>query len=187
MFMHRNHRRYARAATLGCLTALGTSATARASEALVRVADSNITGGARLVSGDYGRAAQAVQQQSNHAFLDPQALNTQRCGAHAMTRPLSPARTACDAAVRQGQSPDSMLVQWNARMRQPASAAVAHSNRAVLHWLNAEAAATRQDLARAQALAPDANFVARNLGAINARQNPSTQITATTAVTAAHE
>jgi hypothetical protein len=112
---------------------------------LVLVTSSNITGGARLVSGDYGRAAQAVQQQSNNAFLDPQALNTNRCVAYAMTQQLSQTRSACDVAVRQGQSPDSMLVQWNARMRQQASAAVAYSNRAVLHGPNAEATAARQD------------------------------------------
>jgi hypothetical protein len=191
MFMHRNRGRYARAASLGMLTALGTTAVARAaetSEPLVLVAYSNRAGGARLLSGDYGSAAQAVQRPSN-AFPDPQALNTNRCVAYAMTQQLSQARTACDAAVREAQSPDSMLVQWNARLRQQAtaSAAVAYSNRAVLHWLNAEGAAARQDLARAQALAPDANFVARNLSAINARQNPSTQITATTAATVAHE
>jgi hypothetical protein len=191
MFMHRNCGRHARAVSLGILTALGYTLTAQAAETatpFVLVAYSNRTGGADLTHGDYGGAAQAVQTRANTALLDPQALDTNRCVAYAMTRQLQQARAACDAAVRQAQSPDSMLVQWDQRARQQAlaAAAAAYSNRAVLHWLNSDPVAAREDLARAEALAPAASFVVRNLSAMRAH-DLSTKVTAIATAAAAHE
>jgi hypothetical protein len=65
---------------------------------------------------------------------------------------------------------------------------MAYSNRAVLDWLEARPAAAQRDLKRAQALAPQAIFVARNMTAMRARQNANSQVTAATATLAgAHE
>ena len=57
--------------------------------------------------------------------------------------------------------------------RRPNSQAVAYSNRAVLRWLNADAQGARQDLAKAQALAPQATFVIRNMSAMQSHENAS--------------
>jgi hypothetical protein len=193
MFMHRKCGRQAQAVSLGILTAALVTATAAAAETahpFVLVAYSNTAGGANLVSGDYGSAAQAVHQHSDASLPDPQALDTNRCVAYAMNKQLPQARAACDAAVRDAHSADdSMLLAWNAQARREsaASAAVAYSNRAVLHWLDADLSAAQEDLAKAQALAPQASFVVRNLTAIRARQNTSAQSSATAQVTGAQE
>jgi tetratricopeptide (TPR) repeat protein len=189
MFMHRTCGRHAPAVSLGILTAIALTLTAQAAptpDPFVLVAYSNRTGGAPLANGDYDGAAQAVQQSANSALADPQALETNRCVAYAMTRQLQQARAACDAAVRAARVDDSSWVQWNPKTRQQtqAYAAAAYSNRAVLHWLDAQPAAARQDLARAQALAPDASFVARNLSALQAHQNLTSQVTAIPAAAA---
>jgi Flp pilus assembly protein TadD len=46
--------------------------------------------------------------------------------------------------------------------------AVAYANRAVMYWLLNDDAAARKDLAQAQELSPQADFVARNLVALKA-------------------
>ena len=191
MFMHRNCGRQAQAVSLGMLTAALVTATAAAAETtdpFVLVAYSNRAGGREPITGDYGSAAQALRQHSDASLPDPQALDTNSCVAYAMNKQLPQARAACDAAVRDAHSADSTLLAWNAQARQQsAAAAVAYSNRAVLHWLDADPKAAQADLARAQALAPEASFVVRNLTAMRARQNASSQTTAAAQVRAAQE
>ena len=131
---------------------------------------------------------QAVQSQGNGALADPQALDTNRCVAYAMTQQLAQARVACQAAVRAAQEADWQSGSPRARRQSAVSAAMAYSNRAVLDWLEAQPAAAQRDLERAQALAPQAIFVARNMIAMRARQNVNSQVTAATATLAgAHE
>lgn len=192
MFMHRNCGRHARAVSLGILTAtlISTARAAQAPAPFVFVAYSNRTGGEGLISGDYGSAVQAVQQSTHAAPPDPQALDTNRCIAYAMTQQLSQAHVACDAAVREAQADDtSVMSAWSAQARQrsAACAAAAYSNRAVLHWLDADRAAAQADLAKAQALAPQASFVVRNLNAMRAHQTVGSQTAATAQGTAAQE
>jgi hypothetical protein len=180
MLMQRNCGRQARAVSLGILSAAlvtGRAAAAEAADPFVLVAYSNRAGGASLVNGDYGGAARALQQHSDASLPDPQALDTNRCVAYVLNEQLPQARAACDAAVRAVHSDDSALLASSAQVRHQsaAAAAVAYSNRAVLHWLAAEGRAAQEDLAQAQARAPDASFVVRNLAAMRAHQNASTR------------
>lgn len=46
--------------------------------------------------------------------------------------------------------------------------ALAYSNRAVLEWISSDEAAARKDLAKAQKVAPQSDFVAQNLAALEA-------------------
>jgi len=184
MFMHRNCGRHAQAVSRGILTAALITTAAYAADTsspFVFVAYSNRAGGENLASGAYSSAAQAVHRPQQMGLPDPQALDTNRCVAFAMTRQLVQARAACDAAVRDAQSDDTAVLGWNPQTRQQsiASAAVAYSNRAVLHWLDADMSAAEEDLARAQALAPQASYVVRNLTAMRAHQTVATQTTAT--------
>ena len=190
MFSHRNTGTRAAAVSLGILTvaAIAQAAQAETPDPFVLVAYSNRAGGQPLMSGDYGSAAQAVQSQGNGALADPQALDTNRCVAYAMTQQLAQARVACQAAVRAAEEADWQSGSPRARRQSAVSAAMAYSNRAVLDWLEAQPAAAQRDLERAQALAPQAIFVARNMTAMRARQNVNSQVTAATATLAgAHE
>jgi hypothetical protein len=191
MFMHRNRGRHAQAVSVGILTAGLIASAAPAAEAtdpFVFVAYSNRTGGDELSTGDYGNAAQALRGQATMA--DPQALDTNRCVAYTMTKQLVQARLACDAAVAQAHRADDAMLSFSAQTRRQsdAAAAVAYSNRAVMHWLDSDMAAAGVDLAKAQALAPQASFVVRNLSALQAHQNVASQTTATAQLaSAAHQ
>lgn len=141
---------------------------------LVMVAYSNRAGGAALVSGDYGSAAQLMHRDVDSLSLpDPQALATNRCVAYAMTQQLAKARAACDEAVRATQRADLSAPSWRAAsVREKANdAAVAYSNRAVLNWLSEDVSAAEQDLARARSLAPEASFVERNSTAMQSKNS----------------
>lgn len=193
MFMHRKRGSHAQAVSLGILTTalIVSAAAAETSDPFVFVAYSNRTGGEKLASGDYGNAAHAVLgQAASSAMSDPQALDTNRCVAYTMTKQLDKARRACDAAVQDAQGADGSMLSWSpqARRQSDAAAAVAYSNRAVMHWLDADLRAAGADLAKAQALAPQASFVVRNLAALQAHQSVASQTTATAQLaSAAHE
>jgi hypothetical protein len=194
MFMHRIRGRHAQAVSLGILTTaiiVTAASAAQPSDPFVFVAYSNRTGGEKLASGDYGTAAHAVLGQAPSAAMsDPQALDTNRCVAYTMTKQLAKARLACDAAVEDARGTDDSMLSWSPRTRKQsaAAAAVAYSNRAVLHWVNSDVTAASADLARAQALAPEASFVTHNLAALQAHQSVASQTTATAQLaSAAHQ
>ena len=160
----------------------GGAAAADPADPFVLVAYSNRSGGEKLSSGDYGNAAQTLYTQTSAgATSDPEALSTNRCVAYAMTRQLERAHRACDEAVRQAQGAEGVLALWNPQMRSQSdeAQAVAYSNRAVLHWLDADLDAAQADLARARALAPEATFVQRNLQAMQLHQAGENRTAAT--------
>lgn len=189
MFMHRNRGRHAQAVSLGMLTAALITTAARAAETpnpFVFVAYSNRAGGEHLASGEYTTAAQALHRRKNTGISAAQALDTNnRCVACAMTQQPMRARAACDAAVRDAQSADNALLSSNPQTRQ--TAAVAYSNRAVLRSLHADLSAAQQDLARAEALAPQASLVMRNVTAMRAHQTAALQSAASAAPAGAQE
>ncbi len=183
MFMHRNRGRYAQAVSLGILTAtLAGAAHAADADAFVLVAYSNRTGGENLSSGDFGHAAQVLYAPSPTELAgDPQALATNRCVAYAMTGQMEKAHAACDAAVHTARVSDGAAALWNPKSRHQSdeASAVAYSNRAVLHWLNANLPAAQADLARARVLDPQAQFIQANLSALESRQVAQNRIDAT--------
>ncbi len=114
---------------------------------------------------------------------DPGALATNHCVAFAMSERLAQARLACDSAVQAAHSEQTRSPSWSPRGPEQAtnSAAVAYSNRAVLRWLSADSRGAQEDLAKAQALAPHASFVTRNMTAMHVHENASPASTASVA------
>ena len=173
MFIHRNRGRNAQAVGLGLLAAALISTVVAAADkpdAFVLVAYSNRAGGTQIANGEYLSATRVTRAG---VAGDPGALATNHCVAFAMSEQLAQAQLACDSAVEAASSEQAELPSWNPRGRAHAaiSQAVAYSNRAVLRWLNADAQGARQDLARARALAPQANFVLRNINAMQSHEN----------------
>ncbi len=165
----RNSRKPVRALQLACAAALLAGSAAHAGEqphTFELTAFSNGTGGAALSSGDYNTA---IDQLAAHAHsLDSDSISTNRCVAYAVTRQMDAARAACDAAVRDAQQQIASLpvsMSW-ARAEYRDYLALAYSNRAVLKWISNDTAAAQADLKRAAAVAPKAEFVARNLTAL---------------------
>jgi hypothetical protein len=134
----------------------------------VLTAYSNGTGGAELISGNYAAAADALRYPPSITVSDASTTSNNRCVVLAMTKQWDSARTACDQAVRDAQQEKAMLpsYQYWARKFKNDYLAVALSNRAVLHWMSSDSAAAANDLKRAEALSPKADFVARNRAAL---------------------
>jgi hypothetical protein len=173
MFIHRNCGRNAQAVSLGLLAAALISTVVSAAdtpETFVLVAYSNSAGGTQIAHGEYLTATQA-----DNTSLQPDrgALATNHCVAYAMSEQHALAQLACDAAVQDARSEQAQLPSWNPRSHALAlkAEAVAYSNRAVLRWLNADSQGAKQDLARAQALDPQASFVTRNMTAMHSHEN----------------
>lgn len=151
------------------LALASTGALADGAHRFVFTAYSDGTAGAEVVDGRYRTALEELRSHPGDVDLDPSATNTNRCVAYSMTLQWREAHAACDAAVRAagGDRQRSRPAQWG----WPAAAnderlALAYSNRAVMSWLSGDESAARQDLAKAQELSPQADFVASNLTAL---------------------
>jgi hypothetical protein len=127
---------------------------------------SNTASGDSLVRGDYNLAVQQLNLDAHSLARD--SVETNRCVALAVTRQLPPAHEACDAAVRDAQRQLANLpaTELWARSQYRDYLALAYSNRAVVNYLSHDEAAAQADLKKAAAVAPKAEFVARNLTAL---------------------
>ena len=88
---------------------------------------------------------------------------TNLCVAHTVLRQFDDALETCDAAVASANAKRSGGFRPGvSRQLLDENAAVAYSNRAVLHLLSRDTLAARNDLERARAISPRAFFVMRN-------------------------
>jgi Flp pilus assembly protein TadD len=163
---HKPYRILGLAAAVSLL--LGQAVQADPAHNFVLTAYSNGMGGADLVSGNYGAAAEALHSHPALSEFDASTTSNNRCVALAMTKQFDSARKACDQAVRDAQQEKALLpsYQYWARKFKNDYLAVALSNRAVLHWISSDAEAAANDLKKAEALSPNADFVTRNRAAL---------------------
>lgn len=160
-----------RALSTGLALALASGAAlADGAHRFVFTAYTDAAGGAEVVSGRYRAALHALESHPDTMDLDPSAANTNRCVAFSMTLQWQRARAACDAAVhaasaQRGGVPARL---GGIRQSQDEYLALAYANRAVMHWMSRDGGAAEDDLVRARALAPQADFVARNIAALEA-------------------
>ncbi|MDB6014778.1 MAG: hypothetical protein JWL65_7028 [Gammaproteobacteria bacterium] len=165
----RNSRKPIQALQLALAAALLAGSAAHAADeprTFELTAFSNGTGGSALVSGDYNGAVRALSTHVNG--LNTDSVNTNRCVAYVVTRQVEAARIACNEAVRDAQLqiaslPISMSFE---RTDYRDYLALAYSNRAVFNWMSNDTAAAQSDLKKAAAAAPKAEFVARNVTAL---------------------
>lgn len=146
----------ARAIGAGLALALASGAAlADGAHRFVFTAYTDAAGGEEVLAGHYRAALLELKGHPDIMELDPSATNTNRCVAYSMTLQWQQARAACDTAVREAtQTSDSEYV------------ALAYANRAVMRWMSNDEAAAGEDLAKARELAPQADFVAQNLAAL---------------------
>ena len=117
-----------------------------------------------------GRYRDVIDVLGSHGLRfkqDELAASTNLCVAYIMTHRWSEGHAACDEAIRfakleMRESPGSAADAHDARV------AIAYSNRAVLEWLEARSVSAADDLARARALAPSAEWVTQNLARLHA-------------------
>jgi hypothetical protein len=181
MLSSNSHKPY-RILGLAAAVALLLGSTAQTAQAadpghnFVLTAYSNGLGGAELLSGNYGAAAEALHYPPAASAFDASTTSNNRCVALAMTKQWDSARSACDQAVRDAQQEKALLpsYQYWARKVKNDYLALALSNRAVLHWMSADKVAAANDLKRAESLSPKADFVMRNREALEySHANPA--------------
>ena len=121
----------------------------------------NAPGGKALISGRTERAIEQIYAKSAKP-VSAQTL-TNLCVAHTVLRQFDEALETCDAAVASANAKRSGGYRPGvSRQMLDASAAVAYSNRAVLHLLSRDTLAAQSDLASARAISPRAFYVMRN-------------------------
>ncbi len=151
------------------LTLMSGAALAGGAHRFVFTAYSDAAGGADVVAGRYRAALEELTGRPRAMALESSSVNTNRCVAYSMTLQFPEARAACDAAVHAAEERRVLPSAWwsvTGASDDDDSTAVAYANRAVLHWMLHDEAAARADLARAQQLWPQGQFVTRNLAAL---------------------
>jgi hypothetical protein len=165
----RNSRKPTQALQLALAVALLAGSAAHAADeprTFELTALSNGTGGAALMSGDYNSAVRTLSTHVNG--LNSDSVNTNRCVAYVVTRQVEAARIACNEAVREAQQEIATLPLAMSFDRSDLRdyLALTYSNRAVFNWISNDTTAAQSDLKKAAAAAPRAEFVARNVTAL---------------------
>lgn len=130
---------------------------------------SDTVGSDKLVSGEYKSMIAEVARFKEAPTLSPTAYNTNLCVGFIATRQMEEAHKACDAAVRAAKRERTQQSSWMAGSRKAFNEqiAIAYANRAVLHYLSNDPEKAAVDLNKAEALAPSAGYVTRNLAAMS--------------------
>jgi hypothetical protein len=166
----RNSRKATQALHLALAAALLAGSAAHAADQshnFELAAFSNTLAGDSLVRGNYDMAFQQIAVDE-HSLVSQATISTNRCVALIVTRKFQEAHAACDAAVHAAQQEIVSLpvsMSW-ARQDYLEYLALAYSNRAVLSYISNDTVAAQADLKKAEAAAPKAPFVARNLTAL---------------------
>ena len=146
------------------------SGTALADEAhrFVFTAYTDAAGGADVLAGRYRAALEELETDRDSTDFDAGETDSNRCVAYSMTMRWQEARATCDAAVREAAKQRVGAPGWFGwtRESQDEYLALAYTNRAVMRWMTGDEAAAKEDLGKARELAPQADFVARNVAAL---------------------
>ena len=138
----------------------------------------NAVGGESLLAGQYTQMLEQLQGLRSTALAGSHTSTTNLCVAYIATRQFDAAQVPCDAAIQTARREKNQTYDWSGSSRKNyhRGIALAYSNRAVLHWLMDDSQSAASDMARAQALAPDAEFVMRNVAAIGSSKSTLAQL-----------
>lgn len=168
---NRHNRSVARSVSLlvasTLIVATGAQAAETAHTPMVLTAYSNGAGGESLLKGNYTDALTEIRTYKSQMMIAASARATNLCVAHAASKQLADAKTACDAAVKQAKYDRLSASRFTpGASHENAYVAIAYANRAVVNMLSRDEAAAKADLDKARMLAPNADFVARNAVAV---------------------
>lgn len=132
---------------------------------------SDTVGSNALMAGQYDVMIAEVARFKDAPSASPTAYQTNLCVGYIATRQLDDAEKACNAAVRAAKRERTQMSNWmiSSRRAYNEQVAIAYANRAVLRMIKQDASSAKTDLAKAEALSPEAAFVTRNVAALNVR------------------
>jgi hypothetical protein len=181
VFSQKRHtRKFAKSATIAAASSLLFAVAAQAEAAgspMTLTAYTNGAGGESLTTGKYDMALVELKSDRSTTSSAYSAKINNLCVAYAIKRQLTEAKSACDAAVKAAKY-DRLSSQRYApgSVRENSYVAIAYTNRAIVHMLSKDTASAKADLDRAKSLAPTADFVARNMAAVQNSRSTIAQL-----------
>ena len=144
---------------------------------LVLTAYVNGVGGESVMAGKFDAALTQIKRDRSASSDEYSAKVTNECVTYAAMKQLPQAMSACDAAIRSARADrfGALRVSSGASI-QNGYLAIAYANRAVVQMMAKNPDAAKSDLARAKSLAPDAEFVSKNLVAMESSASKIAQV-----------
>lgn len=170
MFSQNRHKgMLAKSATLLAVSSILSVAVAQAANvtsAPVLTAYVNAAGGESILSRNFDQALVEIENARTPTSVEYSAKMNNLCVLYTAKKQVKEAASACNSAVKLAKY-DRITSQRYApgSSRENAYVAIAYANRAVAHLMANNQAAAKEDLARAKALAPSADFVSKNVAA----------------------
>lgn len=184
MFSHNRHKgMLAKSATLLAVSSILSVAAVQAAgvtkSPMVLTAYVNGAGGESILSGKYDEALAEIKRARTRSSVEYTAMMNNLCVIYAAKKQIAEAAPTCSSALKLAKY-DRITSQRYApgSARENAYVAIAYANRAVMHLMANNKAAAQEDLSRAKALAPSADFVAKNLLAAESPRSTIAQVEA---------
>jgi tetratricopeptide (TPR) repeat protein len=182
VFSHKRHTGKLALSALAATSILCAAAHASdvATPKMVLTAYVNGAGGESVMAGKYDEALAEIKKERAASSEIYTARITNQCVTYAVMKQLPQALSACDEALRAAKY-DRLAAQRLASgsSAQNSYVAIAYTNRAVVHMMAKNPEAAKVDMERAQSLAPSAEFVSKNLLAMQASSSKIAQLTVT--------
>jgi hypothetical protein len=144
---------------------------------LVLTAYINGVGGEEVMDGKFDAALTEIKRNravSSDAYT---AKITNQCVAYTATKQLPQAMSACDEALRAAKHDRLGALRFSSGSSiQNGYLAIAYANRAVVQMMSKNPEAAKSDMAHAKSLAPDAEFVSKNLLAMETSSSKIAQV-----------
>jgi hypothetical protein len=146
---------------------------------LVLTAYVNGVGGEAVMDGKFDAALTEIKRNRSASSDEYTAKITNECVAYVATKQMSQAANSCEAALRSAKADRMGALRFSSGASiQNSYLAIAYANRAVVQMMTKNPEAAKSDMARAKSLAPDAEFVSRNLLAMESSSSKIAQVTA---------
>jgi tetratricopeptide (TPR) repeat protein len=144
---------------------------------LVLTAYINGAGGESVLAGKYDAALTEIKRDRSASSDLYTAKITNQCVTYAAMKQLPQAMSACDEALRAAKYDRISALRYApGSVIQNSYVAIAYTNRAVVHMMAKDVEGAKSDLARAKSLAPDAEFVSKNLLAMETSSSKIAQL-----------
>jgi hypothetical protein len=143
------------------------ASTAEIGQGYVLTAYSDAVGGSQLLAGRYSAALSSIRVSGSGTASTEVVKRTNACVAYVMLRRLREATATCDAAVSAATLDrfHAKGIVSRSRVQEDSAVAIAFSNRAIAHALSNQTVSSAEDLAEAHYLAPQSDYVVRNIAA----------------------
>jgi hypothetical protein len=137
----------------------------------------NGAGGESVMAGKYDAALTEIKRDRSASSDLYTAKITNACVTYAVMKQLTEAKSACNEAVRAAKYDRMGALRFASGSKlQNSYVAIAYTNRAVVNMMSKNVEGAKSDLARAKSLAPEAEFVSKNLLAMETSSSKIAQV-----------